>query len=432
MKLKPSILRDLASSDSAIVAGETGDGNCLLSPDDTTFLEDEVQRIMLKVDQESLQNRLTSSKLVTGVVMAVLGHEPSTDRGSFIVEDFLFVEPQPERPIQPHTVKKAVQTCTEFASTGPWLALVSGLGFTGTGPTSPGHAMNLQLLADWLRRSGNWARSVVSDATGVVRLVILGDSIRISTGSEARNLWISSVDSWGISPEARYLTRNIEAESVTAMARLDQWLSTLPLGPGNGATSNGLAVDLLPGPADPTSQLLPQQPIHAVAFPLGVARSGGFGSQALCGRTNPYSFTLEGRKILATAGQGINDLALYTNISEPCKRMEATLLWGHIAPTCPDTLAGYPMVAEDQLVIRPDPQNPTCSPDYPDIYVAGCQPGSDASWSRANLHWDETDQKGALLVAVPRFDVAFQLVLVHLHSLDCRVIRFDTSLLDEC
>ncbi|THD21187.1 DNA polymerase delta small subunit [Fasciola hepatica] len=303
MKLKPSILRELASSETGSLTADTGTGSCLLSQDDSSFLEDDVQRIMLNLDQKVLQGRLSGSRLATGVVMAVLGHEPSSARGVFIVEDFLFVEPQPEHPIKAHHLEVPVKTCVDFTNTGPWLALVSGLGFSGTGPTRQGYVLALQLLADWLRCSGNWSYES-SDSVGVVRLLILGDSIRLSMGSDA------NAPAVRLSQQARYLTRNVEAESVTAMARLDEWLATLPLGPGGGAENNGLSVDLIPGPTDPTSSLLPQQPIHSVAFPLSVARSGGFGRRALCGRTNPYSFTLEGRKILATAGQGPNDLLL--------------------------------------------------------------------------------------------------------------------------
>ncbi|KAA0185782.1 DNA polymerase delta small subunit [Fasciolopsis buskii] len=423
MKLKPSILRELASSEMSYSKNDATDESYLVSPDDSTFLEDEVQRIMLSIDYEVLKGRLSRSKLATGIVMALLGYEPSSNRGSFIVKDFLFIEPQPERPIQAHHPKAPVKNCVDFTKTGPWLALVSGLGFSGTGPSRPGHSLALELLADWLRCSGNWS-SKSSDSVGVVRLLILGDSIRLSVSCDA------NTPSLCLNQQARYLTRNVEAESVTAMSLLDHWLATLPLGPG-GAENNGLSVDLLPGPADPTSSLLPQQPVHPVAFPLSVARSGEYGRRALCGRTNPYFFTLEGRKILATAGQGPNDLLLYTDIADSCERIEATLLWGHLAPTCPDTLPGYPMTSGDQLVLRSDTGDLGCSPDYPDIYVAGCQPGQGASWRRGRLHWDDKDHRGALLVAVPRFDEAFQLVLVHLHSLECRVVLFDTVLLDE-
>lgn len=126
----------------------------------------------------------------------------------------------------------------------------------------------------------------------------------------------------------------------------------------------------------------------------------------------------------------------YTKLENACDRMEATLLWGHLAPTCPDTLGGYPMTNVDPLLLRSSSTSSAqnFSPDYPDIYIAGCQPEDQPSWRRARLKWSEEIDKnncGCLLVSVPRFDSTFSFVLINLKSLDCRVVRFDSSLLDE-
>ncbi|CAH8502609.1 unnamed protein product [Dicrocoelium dendriticum] len=300
--------------------------------------------------------------------------------------------------------------------------------------------MALQLLADWLRCSGEWTEKS-ADGLGVVRLMILGDSIQ---PSGTPNSYGSTGSSY-LTQQARYLTRNTEADSVTAMARFDAWLATLPLGPGYVPSSsspsnsrNGLPVDVLPGQMDPTPQLLPQQPIHAMTLPLAVSRAGGTRRGGLSGRTNPFMIKVFGRKVLATSGQGILDLELYSDLETPCDRMEATLLWGHLAPTCPDTIPGYPV--EDDLLLlaqqRTEKGALSCSPDYPDIYLAGCQPGTTVQWRRAALTWrqkmstEQDTKKGSLLVAVPRFSLSFSFVLVHLETLDCRVIRFDCSALD--
>ncbi|VDQ14636.1 unnamed protein product [Trichobilharzia regenti] len=105
--------------------------------------------------------------------------------------------------------------------------------------------------------------------------------------------------------------------------------------------------------------------------------------------------------------------------------MEATLLWGHLAPTCPDTLPGYPMIDNDPLLFHSSYSTEfsnNISHDYPDIYIAGCQPETTPSWRH---------NSGALLVSVPRFDASYSIVLINLRSLECRVVRIDLSLLDE-
>lgn len=106
------------------------------------------------------------------------------------------------------------------------------------------------------------------------------------------------------------------------------------------------------------------------------------------------------------------------------------LRWGHLAPTCPDTLYGYPLADRDPLLLT--------SSDYPDVFVAGNQ--SQAVWRRARLsvekqghameaEEEEEEQKGALLVSIPRFDKTQTLVLLELDSLRCLPLRFDLSAL---
>ncbi|CAH8435449.1 unnamed protein product [Schistosoma turkestanicum] len=445
MRLKPSVLHDIAAveienieSDNRISSTDTQSLVHLTSDDDVLFLEDEVQRISLSFCGQ-ISKPWSPANLVTGVVIAALGYEPESQPGSFIVEDMLFMEPQPEKPIIVQEIPSIDVNITAFRNSGPWIGVVSALGFAGSGHVKPGHSMALQLLADWMRCAGDFDGSSESHTdSGLIHLLILGDSIQASKLSKD-NDGDKCTPAVRLTQRARYLTRNADAETVTAMARFDQWLSTLPIGPGcknNGTNSNGISIDLLPGPSDPSSVLMPQQPIHSAALPCAVSRSGGVGSGNLCGRTNPYSFTLRNRNILATSGQGVNELYRYTKLENACDRMEATLLWGHLAPTCPDTLGGYPMLTTDPLLLRSSSVSAAqnFSPDYPDIYIAGCQPEDQPSWRRARLKWSEVIDKnnsGCLLVSVPRFDSTFSFVLINLKSLDCRVVRFDSSLLDE-
>nr|CAH8823318.1 unnamed protein product [Trichobilharzia regenti] len=446
MRLKPSVLRDIAVMETDNVGSENHLASTdiqsmvrLTSDDDSLYLEDEVQRINLCLPSKMSKLWLPAN-LITGIVVAVLGRELESQPGFFHVEDIMFLEPQPERPIAIHTISHADSNPAVFRSSGPWLGIVCGLGFAGSGHVKPGHSMALQLLADWIRCAGDFDGTLESHTnSGLVRLLILGESIK-SSGSTMDEDSDKCTPAMRLTQRARYLTRNADAETVTAMARLDQWLASLPIGPGcnNGsAASNGIAIDLLPGPSDPTSLLMPQQPIHSAALPCAVSRSGGVGSGHLCGRTNPYSFLFEGRRILATSGQGVNELYRYTKLEKACDRMEATLLWGHLAPTCPDTLPGYPMIDNDPLLFHSSYSTEfsnNISHDYPDIYIAGCQPETTPSWRRARLHWNEEiseDNSGALLVSVPRFDASYSIVLINLRSLECRVVRIDLSLLDE-
>ena len=98
-----------------------------------------------------------------------------------------------------------------------------------------------------------------------------------------------------------------------------------------------------------------------------------------------------------------------------------------MAPACPDTIFGYPQPGGDPLLFRTNPEIVT-SPDYPDVFVAGNQPNM--QHRRASLKpWNtpDDDRKGALLIAVPRFDISHTVVLLELDSLTCLPLRLDLS-----
>lgn len=98
------------------------------------------------------------------------------------------------------------------------------------------------------------------------------------------------------------------------MAAFDTWLSQLPLGgqaTGDSEGGSGLRVDILPGPSDCVSQLLPQQPLHPVLLPKAVAMAGGRSSGGLRSSTNPCLARVGGRRVLATSGQTVTDVYRY-------------------------------------------------------------------------------------------------------------------------
>ena len=63
-----------------------------------------------------------------------------------------------------------------------------------------------------------------------------------------------------------------------------------------------LSVDLMPGPQDPTTAMLPQQPLHRVAL-----RQAGLYPSLAC-VTNPYTCCLAGLAITTVSGESVTDL----------------------------------------------------------------------------------------------------------------------------
>ncbi|VDL95747.1 unnamed protein product [Schistocephalus solidus] len=347
MGLKPSVIRQLAELEqggsiksSAVPLFADGLSKPrLTTTEDQIFLEDEVQRIALSAaDSDFFEDcRLIAAQLVTGVVVALRGQEFEANQesfpilpppcmslllfsippsGIFTVSDALFLEPGPEHPIT--TSSAADLTYANFSALGPCVAFVSGLGFVGTGgDVSESHSMALCLLGDWLR--GNIM--IGGTFPPVVKLMILGDSIR--------PLGVTEGETVGLIQQARYLTRKTDADSVTAMHLFDSWLANLPLGPGaidaTATVRNGLSVDILPGPSDCGSHMLPQQPLHAAIFPEAVRRAGGAGTGALRSTTNPVYTNICGRTILATSGQAIADLLRWVSLFFEFERCPLTL-----------------------------------------------------------------------------------------------------------
>ncbi|CAN8007826.1 unnamed protein product, partial [Ixodes pacificus] len=105
-------------------------------------------------------------------------------------------------------------------------------------------------------------------------------------------------------------------------------------------------VDVMPGEADPSGALLPQQPLHQCLFPEASQRG------TLRCVTNPYQFDLDkGIRVLGTSGQTVSDVRRFSNIDDPLDVLEKTLQWRHMAPTAPDTLSCYPFLDKDPFIV---------------------------------------------------------------------------------
>ena len=135
----------------------------------------------------------------------------------------------------------------------------------------------------------------------------------------------------------------------------------------------------MPGPLDPTNLSLPQQPLHSCLFPQG----NRFSSLHLV--TNPYSFNLDGYSIMGHSGQPVQDILRQTrsivlpNVTDindesnerqqlalnTINALRKTILWGHLAPTAPDTLACHPFTDMDPFILDQD--------QLPRIMFSGCQ-----------------------------------------------------------
>jgi len=361
---KPSILKELSEP--------SEDGELELEPAHTKYtadtdslvLEDETMRVKM----EDTLGKMKPGDLVNGVVAGVWGREAKG--GRFAVKEVFFSGLEKEQEAKNEDSSKIGAKS---------LCLMSGLQLGGEGGESLSAA---QLAIDWLVGSaaGPEEQSAVAE---VGRLVIAGDSLSDLTREK------------GEQNKALYLTVGSAAGSIAAVRQLDDLLVQAAL---------TVAVDLMPGPQDPATCVLPQQPLHRLMFP----QAGRL--PTLQSVTNPYAFVMDGRKIIVTAGQTVADILRNSELPGPLEALERCLTWGHLAPTTPDTLGLFPYSDHDPHVLT----------SLPDILVAGNQEQFLSKQVDVNGH-------KVLLVCVPRFSSSQTLVRVNLASLVCDLVNFSVS-----
>jgi hypothetical protein len=359
-----------------------------------------------------------------------------------------------------------VESSDTMMGSAPCLMLISGLQTTliteadkeNQGATS--HALRTELLMDFI--AGNLPH-LEHYAANIARVIIAGNSTGPSPCTERllrsnRKLYSgvsnesnkndSTNTNGGANKKARTTsgggsgTGSAAEMLVQPIKELDRLLTAL--------VNETVPVDILPGREDPTNTNWPQQPLHRCLLPQ--AMSKGDGAALVKRAPNPYEATIASRVVLGTDGLNIRDLAQYmtsrnagstsdvkANAGEEKKDehdteetkvlvlppsemevLEQTLLFGHVAPSAPDSLPSFPFMMDDPFILK----------DTPHVYFAGnCETfesklvtvPTTASTS------SDLDVVHCRLVCVPSFATTQQVVLVNLETLDTECISFQDA-----
>lgn len=366
MKLKHTVLKEFV--DEKWTAPPRPAASYVTSSSDALHVEDETGRVSLSAPVAIVDS------LITGVVAGLRGVLDGKT-GLFHVDQVLplGVTAAPERAPAPASARRRL------------VALASGLSFS-----SPTAGLAAQMAVGWLTgRLGGEAD--VALAADVCRVILAGNCV----DSLENTVPVSgSAASASSSLKRQHLTfGDVPAVSTAALGACDLMLASLGL---------SVSVDLMPGPADPTNWLVPQQPVHLAMFPTACRLA------SVSSTTNPYSATIDGCTFLGSAGQPLDDLARYVAFGERIELLQRTLDWRHMAPTAPDTLHSFPFVAADPFIIQ----------DVPHVYFAANQPA-----------FATTVHCGVRLVLVPSFVTTHQIVLIDLLTLETRTVTFNTTAL---
>ncbi|KAH8670257.1 DNA polymerase alpha/epsilon subunit B-domain-containing protein [Tricladium varicosporioides] len=332
MPLKPNILDDI-SKDHWISAPPPRQKYLSPTGEDLIMLEDESGRLRL------IGAPLSNEMLVTGCIIAVMGTENAN--GDFEVVDMRVPDlpPQAERWHTSETPKpKIVKDEDEDedmdkptpVSNGKKIAIVSGLGFSGTDAS---HSLELNLLTEFLLGEA-LDPATQENVTQISRLIIAGNSIALDTEA-------ASHDTIGNTKKTAHKKYGYDSSAYNPapIAHFDNFLASL---------LPSIPITLIPGYDDPANVSLPQQPIHSAMFP----QARVFGPMPPSDAdskphgwfdtvTNPWDGEIEGWKVLGTGGQNVDDVFKYVESEDRLGMMEAMCRWRCCAPTAPDTLCEF-------------------------------------------------------------------------------------------
>lgn len=410
MKLQPDVVEELSRGDFHVKC-ERYHGH-YTSQSDKLVLEDADESI-------SLVGNINPKRFVTGIVVALLGN-PINDCSQFLVQDVCY--PEPNRQILYDELTASQEAKLERplkVEGGPiYLLVISGLGFHHDMGKKSALTKALQDLIDFI-----WGGAKFSDderSSQVGRILVIGDNlledrlvpIEQTSGNDREDLLMRMKQSRQVKPYV---------PSIQAVKHMDDFFAQL---------SKTIDIDVMPGPSDPSSHLMPQQPIHPCMLPKSCTYA------TFNCTTNPHhAIYNDDVEILATSGQNIDIISKFSEINDPIEIMKHHLIWGNSAPSAPDNLYSVPYEDDDPFVI-----------DFiPEIYIAGCQDSyrtefyyynestgvksspTDGSGSGENFH-QNTKKTRTLLLTVPKFCETFSCVLINLINLESHLLSFqDTS-----
>lgn len=339
---------------------------------DDFWLEDDSGRILISGDV------LDRSILVTGIIVGLLGIE--VEAGVFHAVDIVYPEYAPQRALK--TTENDIGK----------LLICSG--FNINEETQRGQ---LELLKEWV--SGHLGDPRVNDLS---QMLVAGNIIK-ATGKKNQQ-------SEQQKSKNKYTEQFVSSYDRDAMIYADSFLENM---------CHSIPVTIMPGENDVVELSLPKQPIHHSLFRNSSTRTN---FNIL---TNPSFFEIGDKRILSTSGETINDLMKYIipnlkvedvelgdsiAIDSRLRLIEDSLLWQHIAPTCPDTLWCYPFENNDPFVLK----------ETPHVYIVGNQPKFETSL--VELYNNQDEKITVRIISVPEFSETNQCILLDLETLECQIV----------
>lgn len=361
MKNQPSVLREV-------------DDNLEFVPQEekSKFIDDsDYLKIQDETESVCLVGGLDVASHVTGVAVTVIGTEH--DNGSkFMVEDYAYAAPAPQTPYK-------------MLGDDHYILFISDLGIS-LNPAIEITAAHEALL-DFL--SGGYEKKIADKACMLNRVIIAGNCLSDEARKQEKDLEEieePGLDDWN---------RKDKAYTEHSISLLDDYISQL---------AEYVPVDVMPGQNDPTSILMPQQPLHHTLLP----KSKLTRYKVTC-TPNPYKASVGNILLVGTSGRVIKSIHTLSSLSDTSNIMERTITWRHYAPTAPDSVYAFPFQERDPFVID----------ERPHIYFVGNQDTFDMK-----LLVDGAKRTRCL--TIPSFQKTQTCVLLNLRNMQCDVMAFSS------
>ncbi|CAD6191880.1 unnamed protein product [Caenorhabditis auriculariae] len=264
------------------------------------------------------------------------------------------------------------------------VAFTSGLELTGIINDDIKTISSFQMLSDWLKNDADMVNGNERLQNEVDRLVVLGQSIECRQAHDVYSV-----------VKMLTLTKSEKKTSFQALSALDRLFCGL---------AEKVQVDVASGLGDPCPSLYPQQPIHRATLPRTAHTAKKVNLV-----TNPYEFELGGVRFLCTSGENVSDLLRMSLEWTGCDVLENILKWQHIAPTCPDTLDGFPMTHRDALFMESTPH----------VLICGNQPRAESRWV------DLGEGRRCLCICLPKFSQSRMVCTLDLSKLEVNWHMFE-------
>ena len=356
---------------------------------DSLSIEDTSGRV--KIDKNN--SKININEFVSGIPVAFKGK--LNDKGAFIVDDYLFYEPEENSENDKDTATPMDIETNTLEQNKNLILFISNLRIGNPDEKLNGKNSNARtMLVDFIQNN-NLNDKFSNISKRIKRVIFLGSSAYV-------NDKIEQLEKGSFLRAEEYKTElNTIIENYTM---LDKYLKLI---------SDYIHVDLVNSIEQNDGVYFPQNPNSQLVF---LENMRNINANVLNLESNPFIFDIYSQKtkvkknFLGTSGENINSIMQYTDINNPLIAMKKTIEWGHLAPLAPDTLRIYPYSSTDPLVLK----------KIPDVYLISGK--NDLNKELTTIH-----NKNILLVELPDFSKTNKGVIYNIDDDKLSEINFDQN-----